>query len=65
MIFESVNAINEWISFEINFVRRGNPVVEHGVEELENLLPRLYGLAVQILCEVLAACDRNWLKAIG
>jgi len=65
MIFESVNAINEWISFEINFVRRGNPVVKQDVEKLENFLPRLYGLAVHLLCQVLAACDRDWLTAIG
>ncbi|KAJ4347238.1 uncharacterized protein N0V89_011177 [Didymosphaeria variabile] len=40
MLFESINAINEWISFETNFVRR-TPLVERNVSELEELLPRL------------------------
>ncbi|KAL1595121.1 hypothetical protein SLS60_009808 [Paraconiothyrium brasiliense] len=40
MLFESINAINEWISFETNFVRK-TPLVERNVSELEELLPLL------------------------
>ena len=64
MLFESVNAINEWISFETNFLKR-NDGVEQDVQELEALLPNLYNLALQLLCNLLTASNASWLKTVG
>ena len=64
MLFESVNAINEWISFETNFFR-SNDVVKQDVQELETLLPDLYTRALQLLCDLLDASEASRLKTIG
>ena len=64
MLFESVNSINEWISFETNFLKR-NETVEIQVQELEYLLPGLFSLALQLLCSLLMALDASWLDRIG
>ena len=64
MLFESVNAINEWISFEMNFLKR-NDAVKQDVQELEALLPDLYNLALQLLCNLLNASNASWLKIVG
>ena len=64
MLFESVNAINEWISFETNFLK-SNSVVEKDVQSLKAQLPGLYNLALQLLCNLLTASDRSWLKTVG
>ena len=64
MLFESVNAINEWISFEANFVKRNN-AVEHDFLELKGQLPDLYMLALQLLCTLLTALDASWLGRVG
>ncbi len=64
MLFESVNAINEWISFETNFLKRVD-AVEQDVKELETLLPGQYNLALQLLCNLLTACNGSWLETVG
>lgn len=64
MLFESVNAINECISFETNFLK-GNDAVKQEVQELNARLPRLYGLALQLLCKLLIASHPSWLDSVG
>ena len=64
MLFESVNAINEWISFEANFVKRNN-AVEQDFLKLEDQIPGLYKLALQLLCTLLTALDASWLRRVG
>lgn len=64
MLFESVNAINEWISFETNFLKR-NDAVEQKVQELEAQLPGVYNLALQLLCNLLTASNASWSDTVG
>lgn len=64
MVFESANAINEWVSFEVNFFKRRS-AVEKDIRELESLLPGLYTLALQLLCDLFDASNPSWLKAAG
>lgn len=64
MLYECATAINEWISFETNFVKN-IPAVEKDVQEVEKLLPDLYECALQLLCNLLIACDASWLKTVG
>lgn len=64
MLFESVNAINEWISFETNVLKRIDKV-KQDVQEIQNLLPGLYRLALQLLCNLLSAFNASWLETVG
>lgn len=64
MLFESVMAIEEWISFETPFLKRHH-VVEQDVQNLEDQLPYLYNLALQLLCNLLTASNASWLKKAG
>ena len=64
MLFESVMAIEEWISFETPFLER-NHLVKQDVQNLEAQLPGLYNLALQLLCNLLTAFNASWLKEVG
>lgn len=44
-------SMNGWISFETNFLI-GNYVVKQDVQGINTLLPGLYNLALQLLCNL-------------
>ena len=53
ILFESVIAINEWISFESNFQKKGHDAIQDEVKELERLLTGQYLQALRLLCDIL------------
>jgi hypothetical protein len=65
ILFESVIAINEWISFESNFLKKSHPIVENEVKELEGLLTDYYLEALQLLCDILLSLNGSLTKRAG
>lgn len=52
VLFESINAINEWISFETNFPQKNHPAIKDDVTQLENMLPDLYLRALKLVTSI-------------
>jgi hypothetical protein len=48
--FEAINAINEWTSFETNFVRK--PAIQEEIVRLEEGLPELHINALHLIFKV-------------
>ena len=65
ILFESVIAINEWISFESNFLKKSHPLVKNQVKELEELLTDQYLQALRLLCDILLSRNGSWKKRAG
>jgi hypothetical protein len=54
---ESINAINESISFEANFPYRDNPATINEVDELIKLLPEIYLRALLLVYDIRTKCE--------
>lgn len=63
--FESAIAMNEWISFEVRFVRKAHPRIKDKVHELNELLPKLYVQALQLLSSIQKHCHAGGIKRRG
>ena len=65
IVFESVIAINEWISFESNFQMKSNDAIQDEVKELERLLTGQYLQALRLICDILLSQEGSWTKRAG
>lgn len=65
MVFESVIAINEWISFESNFQKKSHDAIQDEIKELEVLLTGQYLQALRLLCDILLSQNGSWTKRAG
>lgn len=65
VLFESVIAINEWISFESNFQRKSHEAIQDEVKELEGLLIGQYLQALRLLCDILLSWKGSRMKRAG
>ena len=65
IVFESVIAINEWISFESNFQKTSHDAIQDGIKELEILLTGQYLQALRLLCDILLSQNGSWAKHAG
>jgi hypothetical protein len=62
IIFESALGMNEWISFETRFAWRTHSRVEKEVEEMNELLPKLYLQVLLILSSINEHCSASGLQ---
>ncbi|KAI9695434.1 MAG: hypothetical protein M1820_008619 [Bogoriella megaspora] len=62
VLFESINAINEWISFESNFPQKSHPAIKDGIREIEESLPDLYLRALNLVSSIhrTLSVDGGW-----
>jgi hypothetical protein len=52
VLFDGVIAINEGISFEINFPQKNHPAIKDDIAELKGLLPDIYRRALKLVSEI-------------
>ncbi|KAF7507433.1 hypothetical protein GJ744_010492 [Endocarpon pusillum] len=65
ILFESVIAINEWMSFETNFRKTDYDAIKDEVKELQALLTGQYLQALRLLCDILLSRNGSWEKRAG
>jgi hypothetical protein len=64
-VFETINTINEGISFESNFPQKNLSAIKGDIKTLNGMLSDQYNQSLQLVCNILMFRNGSWFKSAG